>query len=137
MLILDSASWLEKEDAGFIFYYGDVIDINCSLSHPTINVTLWKKQSKTVAYRQVIPNGNHILQFNQIFKINKLVSSDEGQYQCRAENMTSLNVLKVHLSNGKLHLYFYLPITLYELEISIVDEGKARNNYLPMEISSS
>jgi hypothetical protein len=94
------ASWLQKKDLAAIFQIGDVIDINCTLSDPTINVTLWKSPG-TNQYRQVVPNGRHVQQFKQAFRLVNLTSSDDGQYQCRAENITSLNALKVHTANGK------------------------------------
>jgi hypothetical protein len=102
LLISDSASnWLQKTELDYNFQFGDVIGINCTLSDPTINVTLWKSSGSKTDYSQVVPNGRHVQQFNQIFRLINLTSSDDGKYQCRAENITSLNVLAVYVSNGK------------------------------------
>ena len=64
-----------------------------------MNVTLWKlSESKDSLYRQVVPDGRHFQQFNQIFRLVSLTTADEGSYQCRAENMsTPLDVLVVHI----------------------------------------
>ena len=99
LLILDS-KWLEKEN-GFFFYEGDVININCSLDDSTKIVTLWKSQIGKSDYSQIVPDGHRFLQFKQIFRVINLTLSDQGVYQCRAENMASLNVLRVHVSYGK------------------------------------
>ena len=99
------ARWLQKKDLGLIFQFGDVIGINCTLSDPAINVTLWKSSGNKTDYRQVVPNGRHVQQFNQIFRLINLTSPDKGQYQCRTDCITSLNVLEVHISDGK---YYYI-----------------------------
>jgi hypothetical protein len=99
LLILDS-KWLGKE-SGYIFYPNDEINMNCSLKDSTKIVTLWKSETLKYNYRQIVPDGRRILQFNQIFRILNLTLSDEGDYQCRAENMASLKVMTVHLSNSK------------------------------------
>ncbi|XP_028403702.1 hemicentin-1-like [Dendronephthya gigantea] len=94
--------WLPEEDKSFLFVVNDVIDINCTLDDPTVNVTLWvaKKASSSLQdYRQVFPNGVNIIQSHQIFRLLNVAISNSGQYQCRAKTMTPFQVLRVHVSH--------------------------------------
>ena len=60
-----------------------------------------KIDDDNINYRQVVPNGRRIQQFNQMFRLRNVGELDGGQYQCRSANMTPCNVLEVHLAHGK------------------------------------
>ncbi|XP_046851819.1 uncharacterized protein LOC124445157 [Xenia sp. Carnegie-2017] len=94
--------WLQKTSKAFKLQRNDEVDFNCSLSDPTVNVTFWYKPHTPSIFKRRIPDGIYLQQFNQIFRIVKLNRSNDGDYECRAENVSTLAVLSVHYATDGL-----------------------------------
>ena len=59
---------------------------------------MWvKKRGKN---QKVVPDQHKITEFNQIFNITKLTSSDEGKYVCKACNIEDKEFAYIEIDTG-------------------------------------